>query len=210
MPEPTHLSHPILTADGSYSLYNKRYSQSFHSDKGALTESLHVFVEGCDIAGILQEPVRVLEVGFGTGLNFFLTASLCLKLGKSLHYEAFEQELLSAEILESLAYRNFSDLELFESYLEFRRDLTEPLKGRHSFHFGSVTLQLLLGEATAQDLPQQRFQAIYLDAFSPEANPELWSSEFLAKLYAALERGGKLASYCVKGEVRRRLKAPWF
>ena len=73
------------TADGSRTLYSERYAQTFHSDKGAVTESRHVFLEASGVTERVQqgEATTVLEVGFGTGLNFFLTADLALSAGSA-------------------------------------------------------------------------------------------------------------------------------
>lgn len=200
----------LTTADGSKTLYSETYAQTFHSHNGALAEARHVFLEGSGVAARLaaKQPVRVLEVGFGTGLNFLLSADLALERGSSLHYCALERELLPASTVERLGYRDhLTHGELADSLL---RALEDARSGQRIAVAPGVTLELLLGEATAQRLPAAGFDAIYQDAFSPDANPELWAEPFLRGLYDALRPGGVLSSYCVKGAVRRALQGLGF
>ena len=195
------------TGDGSRTLYSERYFETFHSHKGALTESKHVFLEGTGVAERLQRSyeVNLLEVGFGTGLNFFLTADVALKHGADLRYVALEKDLLSAEAFASLEYGKYLERpDLFETFLAWRR-LDQP-----DFEVEGVRLDLLLGDATQQRLPENRFHAVYQDAFSPDVNPELWSEAFLERLRKSLAGDGVLSTYCVKGEVRRRMQALGF
>lgn len=205
-------ARPILTADGTRTLHSERYGQTLASHHGALTESRHVFLEGSGVAARLREgrEARVLEVGFGTGLNFLLTADVALSTRTPLHYMALEHTLLDADTVRTLEYGAYLEYPaLLDAYLEARATLpqeSEPF----SFVFGDVNLTLLLGEATAQSLPTASFDAVYQDAFSPDANPELWSETFLRGLYHALHTGACLTTYCVKGAVRRRFAALGF
>ena len=198
----------VLTDDGSATLYSEAYAQPFASARGALSEACGVFLEGSGVGAELRAgaSVRVLEVGFGTGLNFFVTAGACLaQPGARLHYSALERTLLRAEMVAALGY---APAEVVAPYLEWRSGLGEPpAPGRHLFETEVVRLELLLGDAPTQVLPTGVFGAIYHDAFSPAVNPELWTEDFLGALVAALAPGGVLVSYCVQGAVRRRLQA---
>jgi tRNA U34 5-methylaminomethyl-2-thiouridine-forming methyltransferase MnmC len=214
----------VFTADGSKTLHSERYAQTFHSDKGAVTESKHVFLESSEVAPELRagESVSVLEVGFGTGLNFFLTADVALKHGAKLAYTALEQTLLSASVIQQLGYEQYLENKgVLETYLAFRQSLPEEVEnGQYMFEHETLKLELLIGEATTNILDANMldtsvigtniFDAIYQDAFSPEANPELWSESFFAKLRDALRPGGKLTTYSVKGDVRRALQKVGF
>ena len=208
-----------LTQDGSATLRSERYNQTFASERGALSEARHVYLTGSGVAQRLsqqvsgqvsgEQTVRVLEVGFGTGLNFFVTAAACLtpkpaNPAARLCYTALEQTLLDAATVRQLRYGKLLESEFVEQYLVWR-DTTAS--DNSIFETEQVRLTLLLGEATAQTLPAETFHTVYHDAFSPEVNPELWTENFLATLVATLQPGGTLVSYCVQGAVRRRLQA---
>jgi len=199
----------VTTADGSATLYSERYAQTFASARGALSEARHVFLAGSGAGERLAAGVhvRVLEVGFGTGLNFFVTARACgAHPGAQLDYTALEHTLLDAETVARLGYGALLGDETIKAYLGWRAGLgTDPEPGSYIFSAGRVRLELLLGDGAAQTLPEA--DTVYHDAFSPVVNPELWTEAFLGRLAAALAPGGTLVSYCVQGAVRRRLQA---
>ncbi len=197
----------IQTADQSYTLYSKTYKESFHSQKGALAEAKHVFLKGAGIYDQIKQKkdICVLEVGFGTGLNFFLTADTCITADVKLIYTALEKNLLDSEVIKQLGYEQFlAQPKILSYFLAWRESLPKNLiAGNYLFALENLQLNLYVGEATKHKLGHDLYNAIYLDAFSPSVNPELWSASFLQNLYQALAPAGKLSSYCVKGEVRR-------
>lgn len=197
------------TGDGSGTLFTPRYAQTFHSLHGAVTESRHVFLEGSGVAERLRqgEAVKVLEVGFGTGLNFLLTAQAASTGSGTLHYVALERQLVPVALLARLDYARFAPA-AFAALLEFRRRLAPGTQaGTHRSRVAGSLLELRLGEAQEARLGKAEFDAIYHDGFSPDTNPELWDESFLSRLAAALAPGGTLVSYTVKGVVRRQLAA---
>lgn len=204
------------TADGVDTLYSARYRQTYHSTHGALAEAEHVFLKGTGVSRRLWEahPTRVLEVGFGTGLNFWLTARQSRETAAHLHYTALEKALLPAQLLTQLNHGRVLEQinDIRQSFLAWRAHL--PDSDRNSIlHWDfeeTVCLELILSDATIAPIPDRDYHAIYHDAFSPDANPELWTVDFFRRLYQVLTPGGKLATYSVKGAVRRNLQAVGF
>lgn len=200
----------VLTEDGSATLHSPRYRQSYHSTKGALSEARHVFLEGSGVAAMLRagEAVRLLEVGVGSGLNLLISADLAARSGTELDYVGLDRELPSVEQLAALDHgRHLHAPELAAAWLTLRRTLDSGTAGGR---LGSARVELRLGDACDVPLEPERYHAIYHDAFSPDVNPELWSEPFLGRLHAALVPGGRLVSYTVQGELRRRLGALGF
>ncbi len=213
-PEPAPYA-PEPTADGFDTLYSAAYGQTFHSRHGALAEARHVFLEGAGVADRLARrlPTRVLEVGFGTGLNFLLTARAATDAGAALHYTALEKEVLGADVLARLNHgERLGAAALRDALLAWRRTLAEaPPPGRHRHAFSPIlTLDLVVGDAAQARLPPPTYDAVYLDAFSPEANPELWTPAFFARLFGAMRDGARLATYSASGSIRRNLEAAGF
>lgn len=198
---------PSITADGSNTLYSHRYAQTFHSRHGAVAESRHVFLAGSSVADRLAAGLatRVLEVGFGTGLNFLLTAQAALESGSTVSYVALERRLLAATILAGLGYESLAPRPL-AALLEFRESLPAvPAPGSYTAELPGASLELRLGEAQGVLLEEEAFEAVYHDGFSPDANPELWTDAFLQRLAGAMSKEGRLVTYTVKGSVRRSL-----
>lgn len=198
----------LLTADGSQTLYSDTYYQSYQSIYGALCQARWVFLEAGGVSRRLhaRQPTRVLEIGFGTGLNAMLTLDLALATGCPLDFVSLERDLLPAQTFRALGHGRWLE------HPEVAESLGKAIEQRRSgVQFApQITFELALGDATTIDLPRTAFDVIYLDAFSPDANPELWAADFLARLHAALVRGGVLATYSVKGTVRRALESVGF
>ncbi len=200
----------VTTADGSNSLFSDTYDQTFHSDKGAVAESKHVFLNASGIVDLVAQQehkqLNILEVGFGTGLNFFLTSDLFIAKDISLHYTAFEHSLLTSDVIASLNYdKHLEHLNLYNQFLDFRKNFKEETS-TFEFRFENIQLTILLGDALEQSVADAYFHAVYQDAFSPEANPELWSEDFFKRLQKSMLPEAKLTTYSVKGDIRRRLQ----
>ena len=205
----------ITTRDGSRTLYSRQYKQSFHSVHGALTEAHHVFLEGSGTEELLksQQEVRVLEIGFGAGLNWLITAAAARQNRTRLTYTALDKQIPSAESLSQLGYGELVGAPgLATTIGEWRKSFSGDVPyGTYNLpleHDG--TLQLCIGEATEASFPDRSYDSIYFDAFDPGANPELWVPEFFGKLHRALRDGGCLATYSVAGHVRRSLTSSGF
>ncbi len=203
------------TADGFNTLFHSTYGQTYHSRHGARTEAMHVFLAGAGVVDrlIKRLPTKVLEVGFGTGLNFLLTAHQAASTSTPLQYVALEKEVLSHEMLAALNHgARCNARSLQDALLAWRRSLPAvPPPGSYTHAFSDMlSLDLIVGDATETSIPAHAYDAIYLDAFSPEGNPELWTPAFLSKLLAVMRPGGMLATYSAKGAVRRTLETLGF
>ena len=190
----------VICDDGSRTLKCHRRGITWHSESGAVAESQLVFVDNGGVAEIFANrvPARVLEIGFGTGLNFWLTASLALELGATLEYVSLEPNPLNQEMIDSLQYSEIGTcrraIEAFSIHAGRQR-------------VADVELVLLKEQFQSFDWSpdRNRFDVVYHDPFSPEAAPELWERDVFEKLFAMLKPGGRLVTYCVKSEIRRRL-----
>src|SRR4029078_7629691 len=83
----------ITTSDGSHSLINTELNETYHSTHGAIQESIHVFIKnGLEYFDQLNHPsgLKILEVGFGTGLNALLTVQCSVDKQSKIYYESLE------------------------------------------------------------------------------------------------------------------------
>jgi tRNA U34 5-methylaminomethyl-2-thiouridine-forming methyltransferase MnmC len=193
------------TADGSNSLMSKQFGVSYHSKHGAVQETQHVFINAA-FNYISLPKVKLLEIGFGTGLNALMTLQNCRKTNKEVEYVAVEAYPVSMETVESLDYHSI----LKDNTLE------QPLKTMHQLESHVLTeiesnfkfeKRIMLFEDIDES---NQYDIIYFDAFAPNAQPELWDVDLLVKMYRALKKGGILTTYCAKGQVKRNLKSLGF
>ena len=199
------------TADGSATLFVPALNEHYHSRHGARQESAHVFI-GAGLRPLLkaglgqpgQPPLRLLEVGLGTGLNALLTLPTAQAAGTALTYDALETLPLPPAVVEALAPD--WEAEAGEAGRWFRRLHTAPWGVAHPLAPGFFLTKLPqpLQEAS---LPTAHYDLIYFDAFAPEKQPELWTAAIFRQLYAAAAPGAVLVSYCAQGQFRRNLRA---
>ncbi len=191
------------TSDGSATLYLPHLDEHYHSIKGALTESLHVYIETA-LHAVDLPTINLFECGFGTGLNAFLTLLDCEKRNRKVHYHVIEAFPLGNDIVAPLQYPHIiaPDMEQAHSLFKQLHDSPWNIDVEITPRF---TLHKIHGDITTYPLIPESYDVIYYDAFAPEKQPELWSEELLTSIARSLRRGGVLSTYCAKGEVRRRL-----
>ncbi|MFD2513112.1 tRNA (5-methylaminomethyl-2-thiouridine)(34)-methyltransferase MnmD [Pontibacter locisalis] len=196
------------TKDGSNTLYVPELNEHYHSVHGALQESLHVFIKH-GLEDVLQskKDIKILEVGFGTGLNAILTYPFALAKKAFIQYDTLEKFPLEEEVVNQLHFENaILNPELFEVFQQMHSaPWNEPVDIIPYF-----TLQKIHETLEEFCPPDAYYDIVYFDAFAPEKQPELWSDEMFAKLYKATRPGGVLVTYCAKGSFKRSLKAAGF
>ncbi|MBK9107971.1 MAG: tRNA (5-methylaminomethyl-2-thiouridine)(34)-methyltransferase MnmD [Saprospiraceae bacterium] len=192
------------TSDGSDTIYDEVNNYYYHSVHGAITESKHVFINyGLHTMASRLDNVRIFEMGFGTGLNAFLTYLYAVNHGSlNISYTAIEKWPLPDFLYESLNYPEILQTpDANEQFLSFHQCSWNQAK-RFTENF---ILEKINGDLTIWDT-QESFDLIYMDAFSPNDQAELWEEEVLLKFYRMLSHGGLLTTYCAKGDFKRSLK----
>ncbi|MBD5217937.1 MAG: tRNA (5-methylaminomethyl-2-thiouridine)(34)-methyltransferase MnmD [Bacteroidales bacterium] len=188
------------TADGTPTLYRADIDEHYHSVKGALAESRHVYVEsGWRKAAETHRPVRVFEVGFGSGLNAAVTASAASEAEIPTEYYSAELYPLPTETA-ALISKSIPE-EYLKAFAEVNHALwNERIQINPFFMLMKMEANLL-----TMTLPAD-IDAVYFDAFAPEKQPEMWDEAIFRRLYAAMRPGGILTTYCAKGNIRRMLR----
>ena len=189
------------TDDGSDTLFAREIGEHYHSTFGAVQESMHIFISSglrqCD-----ELALNLFEVGFGTGLNAYLTVLETNRTKQTIRYITIEKYPLPSEIWTTLNYPAFipeGNPELFRKIHEAAWN--EDVKINE--YFSILKLSADLTDIDTSALPL--FNLIYFDAFSPEKQPELWETTIFLKLAGHCADQAKLVTYCAKGKVRRSL-----
>lgn len=172
----------IKTGDGSFTLYSSFFNENYHSLAGAKAESVKKFLLPSKVLD--QNEIRIMDLGFGLGYNSFSLIEEALKNKKTLHIDAFE--LFKEPLEQSL-----------DSHEPEFREILKGLLEKGSWSKEHVYLKLHWGDARKNVLNMKMgfYDAVFLDAFSPPKNPELWSLDFFRVLFKCLNEQGKVLTY---------------
>lgn len=189
-----------ITRDGSSTLYSDQFEQHYHSVHGAVQESQHVFLDmglaECQQTG----PIRILEMGFGTGLNALMTA---MQAPMPVYYLSLEAFPISPEQLTQLNYGKLLQVEeLFDDIHAAAWNTAVAISPRFTLEKQLGMLEAFAGTS--------EIDLVYWDAFAPGAQPELWTEEVFRSVLGWMNPGGILTTYCAKGDVRRAMIAAGF
>ncbi len=191
-----------LSDDGSHTLFVPGLNEHYHSTNGAVNEAMHVFIQA-GLNQVAADKINILEFGFGTGLNAFLSA--IHKGDKEIHYHSLEKYPVDSETIKQLNYGLLFDGQyrgLFQKIHQI--DWGNEYEIEPQFY---LTKQLCDFKTVE---PENKYHLIYFDAFAPDIQPNLWSKAIFTKAYHALLPGGILTTYCAKGVVRRTMQEVGF
>jgi len=196
----------LLTQDGSYTVAIPEMNVTYHSIRGALQESIHIYIQsGLQYAlpKVAIETISVFEMGFGTGLNALLTMQEAIRLKRRINYYAVE--LFPLTIEEAKALKQDDQLGTGNLAMQLHEAPWEEEVMINEYFTLYKTNQSLL------DLSLNiQFDVVYFDAFAPNDQPELWTEAVFANLFNNLNNNGVLVTYSCKGTVRRIMQAVGF
>ena len=195
----------IFTADGSKTLFVPDLKEHYHSIHGALAEAKHVFLKN-GLQTISKEQITILEMGFGTGLNAFLSFLSATYDERKIDYTALEVHPLSAELVGTMGYVALLNAQKEASFFQKIHTCAWDSKQLIGAHFSLTKIAQRIEDVSFNKF----FDLIYYDAFGPRVISELWTEIIFSKLYASMNIGGVLVTYCAKGSVKRALKAVGF
>ena len=190
----------IQTLDGSTTIHLKEWDECYHSKHGAIQEAQHVFIKN-GLSLFPNQSVSILEIGFGTGLNAFISFLESSKLNQSINYVGVEAypvnatEVLAMNYVDELNAK--SQKEVFEKMHESKWNEKIEL---------TAEFELTKRKQFFDEIDDvEQFDLIYFDAFGYRVQPELWSTDIFQKMYIALRPGGKLVTYAARGVVKRSM-----
>ena len=193
----------VNTYDGSNSLKNLIINDSYHSKYGAINESKHIFINN-GLKRISKKKIRVLEIGFGTGLNALLTQLYCDKKEQNIIYHTIDNLPLKKDTYSSLNYCDQLKIDK-DIFLKIHNSLWE-----NEIELSNFFVLKKINCDFTKKLFNEKYDLIYFDAFSPSKQPEMWVLDNFKKLYNCLNRNGVLITYSSKGDVKRTIKEVGF
>ncbi|MFT3793235.1 tRNA (5-methylaminomethyl-2-thiouridine)(34)-methyltransferase MnmD [Flavobacterium sp.] len=195
----------IKTSDGSTTIHLPDWDESYHSKHGAIQEAIHVFIKN-GLSLFDAKPISILEIGFGTGLNAFITFLEARKNQQSVNYVGVEAYPVAADEVLQMNYvgelNAANETTVFEQMHQSEWEKPVAL----SEDFTLTKRQQFFHEIE----DQQTFDLIYFDAFGFRVQPELWSLDIFQKMYNALKPGGILVTYAARGIIKRNMMEAGF
>lgn len=195
----------ITTADGSHTISIPSLNVYYHSVHGAIQESKHVFLDAGfnHVIERCSGPIHIFEMGFGTGLNAFLTAMEAEKQKRGVQYTTIEKFPFAPEAATKLNYPEVlgSDL-LFQAIHNCDWNREVFLTPHFTLHKVADDISSFVAE--------QQFDLVYFDAFAPSAQPDLWTADVFTKLFTIMGPGAVFVTYCSKGSVQRAIQSAGF
>ena len=190
----------IQTNDGSTTIHIEEWDECYHSKFGAIQEAQHVFIKN-GLSLFENKTISILEIGFGTGLNTFITFLESQKLNQSIDYVGVEAYPVSPEEVLLMNYvpalRAENERGIFDKMHECNWE--EQIILRNDFVFTKRNQFF-------QDIDDlEKFDLIYFDAFGYRVQPELWSTVIFEKMYKALKPNGILVTYAARGVIKRSM-----
>ncbi len=187
----------VSTKDGSPTFWNEKVGEHYHSITGAKEEAFRKFVEPSQLS--MQNNPLILDVCFGWGYN--TAAALDVLQGKDVTIIGLENDEHILHLIPTLSPP-------FSSYPFIQK----CIKNKYTLTDGHWSLAILLGDAreTIKRISDGSVNCVFLDPFSPKKQPELWTFDFITKLFRVLKMGGRLTTYSCARLVRDNLRAAGF
>jgi tRNA U34 5-methylaminomethyl-2-thiouridine-forming methyltransferase MnmC len=209
----------ITTADGSKTIHIIDWNEHYHSKHGAIQEANHVFIKNglyhlrhseksichSELVSESIKNISILEIGFGTGLNAFITCLEAEKFQKHINYVGVEAYPISSDELSALNYAELiseNDSGVFKKLHEINWEVPNQITSNFT---------LTKRKQFFQDINEtNQYHLIYFDAFGARVQPKLWTANIFKNMINALKPHGILVTYSAKGSVRRAMQSVGF
>ncbi len=195
----------IITSDGSSTIHLPEWDEQYHSKHGAIQEAKHVFIKS-GLSLFSNKNISILEIGFGTGLNSFITFLEAPKFNLEVDYVGVEAYPVAPEEIKKLNYVSELDAITFENTFDQMHQQQWEIKKEIATNFTLTKRKQFFNEINDVN----SFDLIYFDAFGARVQPELWTESIFKKMFNALNIGGILVTYSAKGSVRRAMQSVGF
>ena len=194
-----------ITEDGSSTIHLPDWNENYHSAHGAIQESKHVFI-GKGLTEMSKPEISILEIGFGTGLNCFLTFLEAEKRNIVINYIGVEAYPVTQEESAQLNYASELEVKESQSIFDLLHEVSWEEKHQIKNNFYLEKRKQFFKDIVAID----QFDMVYFDAFGAEHQPELWTVSIFEIMFKAMQENGILVTYCAKGSVRRAMQEVGF
>ncbi len=190
----------ILTKDGSTSIFLPELNETYHSKFGAIQEAKHVFIKN-GLSLVNDKSVSILEIGFGTGLNAFITFLEAQKNNQNINYVGVEAYPVELDIISQLNYVSELDATKHQAIFNEIHQCDWEMENKIESNFN-----LTKRKQKFQDISDSsKYNLIYFDAFGFDVQPELWNEEIFQLMYETLLPNGILVTYACRTSIKKAM-----
>lgn len=190
----------LITEDGSTTIHLPDWNENYHSKHGAIQEAQHVFIKN-GLSLFEHRAVSILEIGFGTGLNAFITYLESKRLNQTIDYVGIEAYPVAATEVLQMNYISALNAENHASIFEKMHESIWQEKIVLDEQFSLTKRKQFFNDIEDKN----KYNLIYFDAFGYRVQPELWSTSIFQKMYDSLTENGYLVTYAARGVVKRSM-----
>ncbi|WP_392563533.1 tRNA (5-methylaminomethyl-2-thiouridine)(34)-methyltransferase MnmD [Orbus wheelerorum] len=192
------------------------FNDVYFNSEGAIAETRYVFIEANKLnerfLAHTQSIFTIGETGFGSGLNFIIAWQQFALFRqqnpdhplKQLQFISIEKYPLQKTELALIHQAIFDDQQL----INLAKQLEKQWPCQYC-QFGNVILNVVFGDISqfADHLIcfNLLVNAWFFDGFSPDKNPDMWSTDLFTKLYQRTASKGTFSTFTAAGQVRRNL-----
>ncbi|QTV04733.1 tRNA (5-methylaminomethyl-2-thiouridine)(34)-methyltransferase MnmD [Faecalibacter bovis] len=208
----------VETEDGSKTIHIEDLNETYHSIHGAVQEAFHVFINnGLYFFYNIKKPIKILEIGLGTGLNSFISLLESEKKQLKINYVGVEKYPISAQEFENINY--FDDVFKFypefenrrsEFYEYYQKMFTSEWENEEEISPYFTLKKLEKDFFELRDYTVNEFDLVYFDAFGSQVQPDLWEEELLTIVANLTKDSSVITTYAAKGTFKRGMKANGF
>ncbi len=190
----------VLSEDGTCTAYSKEYDEHYHSTKdGALKESLLKHVHPAFKIKSNKDELYILDICYGLGFNTLATLYFLKKNNFTCRVNIYSPEL-DETLISSL--NDFTYPKEFEEFKHIVLALSQDKVYDDEF----LHVEIFIGDAREYIKEFNGvFDIVYQDAFSPTANPALWTLEYFADIKKAMKKDAILTTYSISLATRLAL-----
>jgi tRNA U34 5-methylaminomethyl-2-thiouridine-forming methyltransferase MnmC len=201
-----NLKRAILhTHDGSTTIHIEEWDECYHSKFGAIQEAQHVFIKN-GLSLFKDQSISILEIGFGTGLNAFITFLESKKLGLQVDYVGIEAYPITQSEIKEMNYVSELKAESDEAVFETMHSCPWEEKINLKINFYLTKKKQFFHEIEYVE----QFNLIYFDAFGYRVQPELWTFEIFKLMFKALKKNGVLVTYAARSIIKKNMQEAGF
>ncbi len=190
----------ITTDDGTPSLYSEAYNEAMHSTSGAYEEALLKHILPSRVLDCTDDPVHVLDIGCGIGYNMIALVDRFFQSRPSsrLHITSFEKDVTYLPLMSRIKFNDSRDaiMEMVIRAME-NGEFTSPRC--------SIKICITDARSGIQKLPNDRFNAVFHDPYSPAKNPELWTVNFFREVRRVAKDSAIMTTYSSAAHIRQAM-----